>query len=93
MDENVRKLNTTINKLEDKSENAALEVDKSVDIVKVNCYKSNIQLLNSKILFDTALSKFEVVQGSIKELITGGQPKSCNSTKFKDKSFDDAQKD
>jgi len=92
MDENVRKLNTTINKLEDKSENAALEVDKSVDIVKVNCYKSNIQLLNSKILFDTALSKFEVVQGSIKELITGGQPKSCNSTKFKDKSFDNAQK-
>jgi len=91
MDDQVRRLNTIINKLEDKSGDATLEVCKGIDIVKVNCYKSSIQLLNSKILFDAALSKFEVVQNSLKELVTEGQEEECPSRNFEKRQLEDAQ--
>ncbi|QPG75115.1 hypothetical protein FOA43_002456 [Brettanomyces nanus] len=69
LDEQATGMNTIIHKCIDATEISTVELYKGIDMMKVNSYKCNIQLVNSKILFDAALSKFELVEKSIKMIV------------------------
>lgn len=73
LEDQARTLNGKVHKYIDETESATIEMRKSVDTQRICGYKSQIQLVNAQILFDTALSKFEVVENSIKAIITGCQ--------------------
>lgn len=80
INEQANKLRTTVSKLEDSSETATVELYKKMNLMKVMCYRSNIQLESSKILFNTALLKYENVERTIKRIINDEPPTAVSES-------------
>ncbi|GMF05152.1 unnamed protein product [Ambrosiozyma monospora] len=81
---NANDLGKLVKKYVDKIDKESAYLDNERDLMTVQVYKSNIQLLNSQILFDTALSKFELINAKMNTLITGEEPSPEADTESQD---------